>query len=637
MATGENHSASVVEDDAAQPQAQRRRREEKARIATRLFGDWFSEEGAGDAVSALSYNPGRDQQPDVLTGEHSRNADIFSNQRWAAKRAHEVFAEVRRDPALFEGLKVPAEHAGGKDTYDKFLLTIVGSSVTGLTFHAVLHFLFREWNNAGQGPRLDDVVTFEFLDSHLRPLQRLLQARDRSITPRFEYERLLTADVSGAAELPALYEAGEAPLLAAWNETETLSDATAIEDNIAALRAALGDACPEHLYIPKAMCWPAGDVRLVAAHIEEGYRALTQGLHHFPDTLGAMSCGSSPTGGPIYKGVSPVEGKQNVGRGATYRLNVNVLGVFDNRSSFYADHVLLATGPGIDISPSEVPDGVDPLTLNDVMANSQNTYWNTPKIELDLKEARDISVLVLGNSDSAAGTVYSTLFNDPLGCSHRFLRRALAPGSHLRGWFTELQRLVGPVPTGRSTTNHWQARLSDASVLEHLYGFATFDEDSSAIHRDQDMVEAQLRISVKVGLSLQDGRDPFLVDGLSEPPPFMRVESSGETLPSSDRLRTRLFRGAWPENRIVMAMLHDKIEIYQHRAQAGSPPEIQPILHEGEALQRRNFVVPVYKIEHTSEVVRGQVQASELTFKYVFDCRGATYFTFTGNALVSNT
>lgn len=657
----------------------------KTALADKLFKHWRTrdEDTGGNAIRLLSYSP---KTRDKLNEGDQKNADIFTSQRWAAKQAHEVFSVIRQNPQLVDALK----------NDDPFHIALVGSSVTGLTFHAVLKTLMDLWaKGASENPRkkFEDLFQIKYVDSHQRPMQRLLQARDRRIIPRFEYEKIFDKIYDNTDETPALYTTAEnqADLVEAWNDLKRL-DAnvrTMIKDNCDALKvipicgtsSVVMDG--KALFMPTALCWQAGGVRDVAKQIETGFYKLVPG-HPFdePDTRDWFQLPKpqpqSTTGGPIFLSVTE-RSKSIVPNTLIRRFVVNFAGenavpkrdggepgtnsdgqapqpimIYDEvlgrmverqvqvAGPLMVDMVLLATGPGVDISASHTPKETVSAPLG-IVANSQDSFWNTPKADLDLVEGRPNTVLILGHSDSAAGAVFTTLLRDPEACSYRLLTDLLSiKNGEVRAWFKRVKAAVDKVPAtdASSTTEKWLQALKDDTVLAALY-----DTQDTDLNVRNGELRQFLRSSVDVAIALRPDDNCKVVNAAGAVPQFM-LFSEGAPVGATDAtspepkmllepaaLRKKLFDKAWPENQLLLALMTRWLQFYQMpQPSLELDPEKQVIKSVKESSPSGTTALFKHKTE-IFKVMRTQNDGSieECFFKYVFDCRGPTYYSRDGN------
>ncbi|SLN62440.1 hypothetical protein PSJ8397_03314 [Pseudooctadecabacter jejudonensis] len=602
----------------------------KDAIAEALFSSWIEPQEGYSAE--LSYRPFRTytidpvKNPDPnLTKGDSKNGDIFTSQRWAAKRAHDVFHAMRTNRPLFEKLKK------SDGSFDRFHLTIVGSSVVGLTFHAVLIRLFRLWGekDGENAMDLDEVMDIQFMDPHPLPMQWLSQARDRRIVPRFEYEALFKHDYKDeTADLPAI-RVRKADLIGPWNDTHNLEDPRSYKAN----KTFFG-AVPDDFLIPKQLIWKACSVRSVAKAIRKGYFKFGC-RSKFPE----ISFQPEPSGGPglrraMFKQCDTVYKLNEVDR-VVFRTSAETTHPQDNMAKVETDYVLLATGPGTDIPPAPTDDAAQSTDRNQPIHNSQVSYWNTHKKELDLGETKDMRIMVVADGDSSAGMTYSSLFKDPHACSLTFLRNALEANGAVRKWFADLKDKIGSAP-GIATTAHWQQRLNDDDILD------MFVSDSFLDATVAPEIRTQLRNKTQIVVSLIEPSSEHAADGekaagvaqldSGDVPNLMRVEddvrwSQPDMSTRGGDLRRevlkRYFKGAWPENRIIMFLLQNVLEIYQHSASDGVPKiERSDHLPIGDDEMCR-LRTSVFK----ADVTVGSGYSRPQYFKYVFDCRGKNGFT----------
>lgn len=646
----------------------------KEKIYKALFdATWRTDDRQdGKAVRMLSYKPRKeDDDPsvgDTLTEQYSSNADIYTSGRWAAKRAHDLFRAAIDNFDLFKALQLPendgsieamAAAADGKTlppAFDKFKIVIVGSSVVGLTFHGTLIHLFREWQKTtGEPFGLSDVFEIQFLDSHWRPLQRLRQARDRRIVPRFEYERLL--DLKEGAALPERMLSSKVTKLNTvedvkefydrWNEFETVADASAINANTNDLKVS---------FMPQGLCWEAGSVRNVADQIYDGYiETVGDETQHLRFEIPKNTKPTSTTGGPLFrKGAY-----RPLSDGMATRIGLWTAETMDeDLPNFSCDMVLLATGPGIDISPSGPAEGAP--TKDRWHENNQASYWNTPKVELDVVESDLNSVLILGHSDSAAGTVYSNILNDPEACSYRFLTKLLSDGPDYKDWFERLKTAVRAYVKdhrnpNETVTSTWQRALKSEGVQNVLFDAPVEKKYESYAYGDMTVeklgppdrplaLRKLLRSNVKISLAFhtRDGRKFTFKDGKGEPPIFLDCRAAGYDWPNSLELRATLFEGAWPENRIIMALLSPQIDVFQENGdehknlivpKAVGKAKKTVTLQGGAKADEFYYSVPLYqvKVTYMDPDTDEDTYERDVVFKYVLDCRGAKFGTKYGN------
>ena len=621
----------------------------KQRLSELLFVDLSdpTTNDPADHCRLLSFDPGSRRNPkDKLTSDR-KNADIFTSQSWAVLKAWQVFGKIVENIDEFQGLQIKIKKSKydsepkvveEKPEYDRFVLAIVGSSVTGLSFHATLRYLFDN-SRLKHDYEFDDLFEIKYVDSHQTPLQRLFQARDRRIIPRFEYERILDLD-SPVDVTVSLYPQGSDELVNAWNDTSQIDAYPKALAALEKLRAF--ETVPK--FMPAELCWQAGNVREVAQRLLEGFNKITKN-YKFDGIPGDLQ-GSSSTGGPVYVGSKSLEALDENAQ-KTSRLGIVVFPERQKTATaiganyrLKSDFVLLATGPGVDIPPDrQHPTDVDPDTH--YLLNSQSSYWNTPKMELDVVESEGKQVLVLGNGDSAAGAVFSTLFKDAEACTHRFLN-AILEHSGYREWFTEVRKAVIEYNSDGTMTERWNKALESNKVLNILYR-APYDKE----FLDQFL---RVPVSVSIGLRLEKNKDEkdnevkfASLKANETAPPFMSFEKDHRGKNYLPILRQRLFHDAWPENRIIIAVLFNQLMFYQFNTDEERDlikhfhQEERTILQlTGDTAPKTRlleFAVPLFTVNTYELDLDENVKQTPLYFKYVMDCRGRKFFSLSGNMI----
>lgn len=582
------------------------------------------------------------------------NMDVFTAQKMAAERAKIIY-DILRSTGFDASLQSfrecidqisRDEFEGDPDRAEdlKIRWVIVGASVSGLTFHATLENLMLE---DGLHPRFQDLFTLSFVDIYMKPMERLRQARDRTIVPRFEYERILETNLSSRGA-------------AMFQPPETGSNYLVLDET--SFDGPADDKWKiSHTDMPPELRWAAGPAREVAAKIETGYLKCLERFYAaahrklertpFSELNGNLGClyqgisSVTPTGAAV----SPEEPKHLFQMHLTKYHGAGSAKVTADPSG---DILLSATGLGIDVPGEHVSEmqvrvsphceclveqinGKEERTPREVFdfPSEQRSYWDPAKPELDLSEARASEIFVYGISDSAAGAVFSTLLREFDHCTFKTLAKMVwerGPDDEMTAaqhWF---RRVSAEVEAWRkentkrqklTITEQWHYALRSEGVKRALY---KPDRALNDCLRDN-----YLRTMRKVFVAIKRSRGvDKKIEALNAKRDFDKDWQPGDQM-AAELLMSR----AWPENRILAACLFPQLELYLVDVGGESPGQLK--ISRDESRLRKTYRINGEGI-HLAPVSNFLEPApfNGREFKYVLNCGGPAYFQRRGNRFV---
>jgi len=548
-------------------------------------------------------------------------------------------------PVLTRSIWTFSLHNNQSSEDRRIRIVIIGASVSGLTFHATLATLMREHPTC---PNFHELFSVSFVDIYMRPMERLRQARDRTIVPRFEYERLLSTKLPEAASRYKMPPTGL--------EYLTLNRETGDGDADLKWRKS-------HRHMPAHLRWQAGPAREVASAIEEGYTACLNDIYAGikrtnPDKKYNELSGNL---GSLYGGVRKLTSLKDTSK-ANKSLHLFLLelqafqqlGEVSGDPEANGDILLMATGLGIDVpgeypvevaprqSPlcdcrvkdegltTEVRTPVPPEKTVYEFPSEQRSYWDPAKPELDLSEARASEIVVVGNSDSAAGAVFATLLREFDHCTFKTLAKmilSVGPDGQYTPtqlWFQRVRKAVtawlnqNTKRKALTETEQWHYALRDRDVQGAL-----FKPDAAL---NDEMTNKYLRTTRKVLVAIKSrkafkDRVEEVQSGRAAPSPL----DPGDLL-AAEMLMSR----AWPENRLLAACLFTKLEVKLVDIGGTDPGRLK--ITRGSDRMRGTYklegnAVPLERFGNMLD----PAPFREREFKYVLNCAGPEYFQHRGN------
>jgi len=148
----------------------------------------------------------------------------------------------------------------------------------------------------------------------------------------------------------------------------------------------------------------------------------------------------------------------------------------------------------------------------------------------------------------------------------------------------------------------------------------------------QKSVEDLLRSSVQVAVAIRaDEDEPIKLNGAEDVPAFIHFDYDTVHSPSPI-LASRFLQKAWPENRIVGALLMENIIVFQENSSdKGNFIELVTDSINTRLKRTEIYTVPLFKIKRSYNDVDDKILSEDLIFKYVLDCRGRKFFSKYGN------
>lgn len=595
-----------------------------------------------------------------------QNMDIYTAQQIAMKRAKALYDRLC-DPDVVSEFKAYRAQASellkfgnGDDNYGELRqikLIMIGASVTSVTFHATLADLMR---NHPDGLKFEEIFVIKFVDVYLRPLERLMQARDRTVVPRFEYERLFDENLR---DIQDAIQEGRA-------KSHT-------EDGVTYLQAPqyLEMTSPEatkkwdesHPDMPTDLRWSPGNVRSVAKQIADGHEAWVK--RHGPKPPDGLEFAKTPYDSMMdfmanwFVGIEvPNRTDERRGQeidGRFFSLNMNKYGNAPGRpvgleredrerAELNGDVLFRATGLGVDVPGDLVskitrrhPEGSEgPVDEDNAIydfPSEQRSYWDPTKPELDVQEEKSKHILVVGNSDAAAGALFSTLLKQFDSCTFAVLADMLwrcdedGDLTALQDWFADVQAEVKRLRTtpeyeGLSTSDAWTKALHSDELFNCL-------TDSRYLKRGtEDIFKRYLRSgrSLYLGIRSDKDHDAVMGDLKTKYGPDADTDLRRAIRPDQRYVMSRFLENAWPENRVLGFILRSYITLLlmNYSREGENPLEIRRLATRKKRTYELTGSITEYGFGGAIELP-GKTRRQEL--KYVINCGGTPYFNKTGN------
>lgn len=653
------------------------------------FGDVFAFDVSRGAISPIPEKAFIPQYPRPRPPK--RNMDVFTTQAKAAEKAS-VLAEsiVANDHAAIiaylDGIKEAKEcliledgvvdYPDSVDEYLKIRIFCIGTSVAGLTFHATFHSILNQLTE-DEAHKFDELFSFNFVDINLRPVERLRQAHNRTIVPRYEYERLFSTPVKALPKGKRsdtnsrfIKQPRFLHVLLAKAEAKPIDD-----EAVAALKDEINRYWTQlHKDMPVELRWNPGPARSVAKQIALGHKAwFEQNARANLPTGGVPSYKSIMVNlGYLCKGIQPYDVMESPRADHLSHL-------FNCKLSFYqappnkirsqtADKPLLgcdlyldATGLGLDIPG----DHVDEVTLRETsdcccvdvqredkttykrerpifdFPSVQRSYWDPVKTELDVSEGNATILFVVGNGDAAAGAIFSAFMRDPNACTFTVLSKLLwrckSNGSltKVQKWFAQIQDSVNAecgsddckcdeAPAKEETiTERWLRRFHCEEVQHHLY------EGGTAV---TNSVQKYSRTGRRIALGLmRDDMDNKIWAHYEER--YRKGPKGTVAKPGRLFLGEKLMADAWPENRMLVALYRSYLRYYLMDYSKGDEVDF-------EITRTSNRLKSLFELEGSLAQVEfsdnrtDENATANVTAKYVVNSAGGPYVQLGGNLII---
>jgi len=603
----------------------------------------------------------------IGTKLEKRNMDIYTAQQIAMNRAKalhermakpEVATQIKAFKAKVKALYRARDMRHGTDYDDvrRIKLIVVGASVTGVTFHATLYQLMK---TNPRGLKFSDIFAIKFIDVYLRPLERLMQARDRTVVPRYEYERLLDTPLDELMEKKR-HRSGDSSFLEKPTYWPLRSKSA---------QDAWKNTHPE---MPKELRWGPGHVRSVAEQISKGHQLWMK--RYGPKPPANMEYSKTPYRslmdhlGHWFVGIEePVRTDDRRGQELDVRffgVNMNVYGNLPTshsesdrqdreRAEVGGDVLLRATGLGVDIAgdlPEEITLRKAPRCMCSKRKSNiydfpseQRSYWDPIKPELDIQEEQSKHILVVGNSDAAAGVVFSTLLTHFDSCTFEVLAEMFwkcddetGGLTELQLWFNRLQRSVVALRETEdyknlSTTDAWTRALHSDDLFHAL-------TDSGYLRPGNNRFLADhVRSGRSIYLGIREEKDhDAAMEALSRNYGGSATDDVKRGIQPVQRyVLSRFLEKAWPENRLLGIVLRNWVNVLllDFERDGERPLEIERLPKRKKKTYK--LAGRVKEFGFGGAVPRDEKRLAE-ELKYVVNCGGRAYFQHSGNNVLDS-